>query len=44
MGFAYVLGKPVYLLNPVPDIPNYFHEMKAMETLNIDGDLTKLDI
>lgn len=30
MGFAYVLGKSIYLVNPIPAISFYYHEMRAM--------------
>jgi hypothetical protein len=41
MGFAHVLGKPIYLLYPIPDMP-YRSEMAAMEPVVLDGDLGRL--
>lgn len=41
MGYAYGLGKRIYLLNPVPDM-DYKTEMYAMQPVVIDGDLTKI--
>jgi len=42
MGFAYVLGKKVYLLNPIPKLDLYSEEIKAMEPIILNGDLRKL--
>lgn len=42
MGFAYVLGKPIYLLNPMPDMPYYGTEIIAMKPVVINGDLEKI--
>lgn len=41
MGFAYVLNKPIYLLNPVPDMI-YTDEIKAMQPKILNGDLGKI--
>lgn len=41
MGFAHVLGKPLYVLNPLPDLP-YKDEMLAMQPSVLDGDLDQL--
>jgi len=38
MGFAYVLEKGIYLLNPIPDI-GYRDEIVAMQPTVINGDL-----
>jgi nucleoside 2-deoxyribosyltransferase len=38
MAFACVLKKPIYLLNPIPDI-SYSSEIEAMEPIVINGDL-----
>ena len=38
MGFAYVLEKGIYLLNPLPDI-HYRDEIVAMQSPVINGDL-----
>ena len=42
MGFAYVLGKPIYLLNPIPKMPFYETEIIAMKPIIINNDLTKI--
>ena len=39
IGFAYVLDKPIYLLNDVPEI-GYSSEIVAMKPIVIDGDLS----
>lgn len=41
MGLAYYLGKPIYLLNPVPEMP-YTSEIEAMEPIILNGDLAKI--
>ena len=41
MGFAHVLRKPVFLLNPIPDLP-YAAEMKAMRPAILNGDIHSL--
>jgi len=41
LGFAHVLNKPVYLFNPIPDMP-YTDETKAMQPVILDGDLLKI--
>ena len=40
MGFAYVLGKKIFLLNPIPEI-NYKEEIEAMRPIVLYGDLNK---
>jgi len=42
MGFAYVLHKPIYLLNPIPHMPYYDSEIIAMKPTIINNDLTKI--
>lgn len=39
MGFAYCLGKPIYLVNPIPKIDFYYHEMIAMKPSILNGNL-----
>jgi nucleoside 2-deoxyribosyltransferase len=39
MGFAHVLGKPMYVLDPLPDV-SYRDEIDAMNLRVIDGDLS----
>jgi hypothetical protein len=41
MGFAHVLGKTIYLLNPVPEM-TYREEMMAMNPVVIHGDITQI--
>jgi hypothetical protein len=41
MGFAHVLDKPIYLLNPIPDMA-YRSEMAAMDPIILNGDLTAI--
>jgi len=40
MGFAFVNKKPIYMVNPVPQISFYYHEMKAMDPIVV-GDKLK---
>lgn len=42
MGFAYIQNKPIYLLNPIPEVPYYKTEIIAMKPIIINGDLNKL--
>ncbi|HBL39339.1 TPA: hypothetical protein DDZ10_01565 [Candidatus Uhrbacteria bacterium] len=42
MGFAYILKKPIYLLNPIPDMPYYKTEIIAMKPVVVDGDLERV--
>jgi len=39
MGFAHILGKKIFLLNPIPDI-GYRDEIEAMKPIVINGDLS----
>lgn len=41
MGVAYYLRKPIYLLNPIPEMA-YTSEIEAMEPIALNGDLTKI--
>lgn len=41
IGIAFWLSKKIFLLNPVPKM-NYSAEIRAMQPVVIDGDLTKL--
>ncbi|MDD4271796.1 MAG: hypothetical protein PHF50_03250 [Patescibacteria group bacterium] len=41
MGFAHVLSKKIYLYNNLPDII-YLDELKAMQPIIINGDLSKI--
>lgn len=43
MGFAYVLGKKIYVLNPLPEkLLIFYQELVAMRPIVLDGDLTKI--
>ena len=44
MGFAYVLKKQIYLLNPVPKMPFYETELIALKPVIINNDLNKINI
>lgn len=41
MGFAFVLGKPIFLMNPVPEML-YQSEMKGMKPIILNNDLDKV--
>lgn len=41
IGFAHVLDKKTFLLNPIPEI-NYKDEIVAMQPIILNGDLTKI--
>jgi hypothetical protein len=42
MGFAYVNNKKIFLLNSIPNDVPYVDEIKAMEPIILNGDLTKI--
>ena len=41
MGFAYILRKPIYLTNSIPEMI-YSEEIRAMQPIVIDGDYSKI--
>ena len=41
MGFAHVLNKKIYILNPIPEM-SYSDEIVAMQPIILNGDITKL--
>jgi hypothetical protein len=41
MAFAYVLNKPIYLLNSIPEI-GYRDEIEAMFPIVVEGDLARI--
>jgi len=41
MAFAHVLGKKIFLLNPIPKL-NYSDEIEAMKPIILNGDLNKI--
>ena len=42
IGFAHVLEKKIFLMNPIPDIEYYRSEIEAVRPVIIYGDLTKI--
>ena len=42
IGFAHVLDKLIFLLNPIPNL-NYADEIRAMKPIILNGDLRKLE-
>ena len=42
MGFAHVLKKKIFLLNPIPEM-GYTDEIRAMQPICLNGDLFKLE-
>ena len=42
IGFAHVLEKKIFLMNPIPDIEYYKSEIEAVSPIIIDSDLTKI--
>ena len=43
IGFAHVLNKKIFLLNPVPEIPFYQTEIEAVKPVILNGDLSKIE-
>ncbi|MEA2064952.1 MAG: hypothetical protein U9O66_01475 [Patescibacteria group bacterium] len=41
MGFAHILNKKIFLLNDIPRM-SYIDEIKAMQPIVLNGDLTKI--
>lgn len=42
MGFAHILGKKIFVLNPLPELPLIYQELVAMEPVILEGDLNKV--
>ena len=40
IGFAHVLDQKIFLINPIPEIPYYESEIKAMKPIIINEDLS----
>lgn len=40
IGLAFWLNKPIYLMNPIPQTLSYTEEIKGMQPIIINGDLT----
>jgi len=41
MGFAHVINKKIFLMNPIPEI-GYKDEIKAMQPIVLNNDITKI--
>ena len=41
LGFAHYLKKPIYLLNPIPQV-SYFEEIRDVQPIILKGDLTQI--
>lgn len=42
IGFAYVLRKKIFMMNPIPKMPYCETEIKAVKPIILNGDLTKI--
>lgn len=42
IGFAHVLNKKIFLMNPIPEIEYYKSEIEAVKPVIINDDLTKI--
>ena len=42
MGFAFVTGKPIFMLNPIPDM-SYTSEMEGMQPVILNNKLSKIN-
>jgi len=42
IGFAHVLGKKIYLMNPIPDIEYYRSEIEAVRPVILEQDLNNI--
>lgn len=42
IGFAHILGKKIFFLNPIPDIHFFEEELKAFCPIILDGDLSRI--
>lgn len=42
MGIAHYLGKKIFLMNPIPEIPYYTTEIIAMKPVVIEGNLNRI--
>ena len=42
IGFAHVLNKRIFLINPIPEIEYYKSEIEAVKPVIINGDLSKI--
>lgn len=44
MGFAHILHRKIFLLNPIPEIPYYKSEIEAMHPVILDGLFPQLHV
>ena len=44
IGFAHVLNKKIFLMNPIPDIEYYSSEIEAVSPIIIEQDLNKINL
>ena len=42
IGFAYVLGRKIFLLNPIPEVEYYKSEIEAARPIILHGDLNEI--
>jgi hypothetical protein len=42
IGFAYVMDKKIFMMNPIPENPLYKSEIETTKPIVINGDLTKI--
>ena len=42
IGFAHILNKKIFLLNPIPDIDFYKSEIEATKPIILNGNLSNL--
>lgn len=42
MGYAYVLNKKIFLLNPIPEMESIKQEMEAVQPIILNGDLNAI--
>ena len=43
IGFAHVLNKQIFLMNPIPDIEYYRSEIEAVRPVILEGDLNRIN-
>ena len=44
IGFAHILGKRIFLLNPTPEIDLIKQEIEAVQPIILDGDLGRIEL
>jgi hypothetical protein len=43
LGYAHILDKKIYLLNPIPQIPYFYDEILNLDPVIINGDISKIN-